>query len=662
MKKTILLIVCMLIITCGFSQTFERAFSGFFYNSVFPGRNIQITDEGEYLIAGKTVPLNGYNEIALTKYSINGDSLWTKTYGKGEYVNHHVSIEKSIDGGYIISGSGPHDIKIIKINTNGESLWSKQISTGEYDDFNPVIIETSSDNFVLSGTKSLGPDMNYQRVISFIKIDSDGQIITEKNITEETNLTLQFFKKIKDWGFILGGYMGFQYPEGSFLYIAMLNNNGDTIWTKKFYQIKTILSSNIKQTEDNNFIIVGTNILATTLHKKIFFMRTDTAGNLIWQKSYLSEKNRGYGVEQTNDNGFVITGSTESSGNGQQDLLIMKTNIIGDSLWAKTFGGVYDDLGYEIIQTGDSGFIINGATNSYGLSLSYLIKTDSEGNVECRKDFSRFFKPNINKATIDSTSTKILVHYKPEFGSTEIQLYKESPATGKYDLANTLTDVNIGYIVDTATNPNIASHRYQIRMINKCGDASLFSSAHKTIYLKVYDGGNNTRNLIWNHYEGTDVETYTILSGSDKNEMNTIDYIPGTNNIYTDLNPSDDKIFYQIKAILSNPNSKNPDDSLISFSNIAAQITTGIPPEINNRQSQIKIYPNPFSDKATIEFPNPENYKFSLYIIDISGRVIKKYSNIQGTRFALDKGNLANGIYFIELRGPGLFRKKILVK
>jgi hypothetical protein len=203
MKKTTFLILWVMTNICGFSQTFERTLNGSYYNSVFPGRNVQITDSGEYLIAGKTVALAGYNEIALTKYSTTGERLWTKPYGSGEYVNHHISIEKSLNDGYIISASGPHDIKIIKTNTEGISSWTRKIDIGEYDDHNPAILETGSDTFLLAGTKSLGSDMNYQRVISFIKINSNGEIIVEKTINEYINLTLQFIKKINEGGYIL---------------------------------------------------------------------------------------------------------------------------------------------------------------------------------------------------------------------------------------------------------------------------------------------------------------------------------------------------------------------------------------------------------------------------------------------------------------------------
>ena len=74
-------------------------------------------------------------------------------------------------------------------------------------------------------------------------------------------------------------------------------------------------------------------------------MWIDTDGNIIWKKSQLLDISKGFSVRQTFDKGFVLTGSTEKYGNGQNDLLILKTSILGDSTWAKIYGGANSDYG-----------------------------------------------------------------------------------------------------------------------------------------------------------------------------------------------------------------------------------------------------------------------------------------------------------------------------
>jgi hypothetical protein len=76
----------------------------------------------------------------------------------------------------------------------------------------------------------------------------------------------------------------------------------------------------------------------------------------------------------------------------------------------------------------------------------------------------------------------------------------------------------------------------------------------------------------------------------------------------------------------------------------------------------LNIYPNPVNDKAVIEFTNPGLNKYELLIIDISGKIIKRITNIHDNRFELSTNNLPEGIYLIELRGPKNYMGRIVIE
>jgi len=103
-----------------------------------------------------------------------------------------------------------------------------------------------------------------------------------------------------------------------------------------------------------------------------------------WNQTYGGYGNDfAFSVDEADDGGYVVAGSTDSMGVGI-DAWLFKTFPNGTLQWMKNYGGLGYDYATCVEQTNDHGYILTGATKSYSLDGCFdmwLVKTDSNGNM-----------------------------------------------------------------------------------------------------------------------------------------------------------------------------------------------------------------------------------------------------------------------------------------
>ena len=141
----------------------------------------------------------------------------------------------------------------------------------------------------------------------------------------------------------------------------------------------------VQQTADEGYIVTGTTKSFPEAQGGIYLIRTNVFGDTMWTRTYggMNDWEDASSVQQTSDGGFIFTGGAASFGNGGEDVYVVKVAGNGSLEWSETIGGNSDDRGNRIEQTVDSNYIIIGQTASFGGGGSdiYLIKLDSAGNI-----------------------------------------------------------------------------------------------------------------------------------------------------------------------------------------------------------------------------------------------------------------------------------------
>jgi hypothetical protein len=116
----------------------------------------------------------------------------------------------------------------------------------------------------------------------------------------------------------------------------------------------------------------------------VYLVKTDSIGDTLWTRTYGgTTMDVGQSVAQTADGGYIVAGATFSYGAGMVDVYLIKTDSVGDTAWTRTYGDSDFDGGESVAQTSDGGYIVTGYTESYGAGMedAYLIKADSLGDT-----------------------------------------------------------------------------------------------------------------------------------------------------------------------------------------------------------------------------------------------------------------------------------------
>jgi len=143
-------------------------------------------------------------------------------------------------------------------------------------------------------------------------------------------------------------------------------------------------------------------------------------------------------VQQTTDGGYIIAGYTMSFGAGDEDFYLIKTNLNGELMWTRTYGGDATDIAKSVQQTSDGGYVIAGYTNSFGGgTVFYLIKTDSFGNSEC----DGFNTSTLEGSTSTVTGTKTIVN-SPATVVNNTTTIISNTSTVVSDACDTTTSIN----------------------------------------------------------------------------------------------------------------------------------------------------------------------------------------------------------------------------
>ncbi|MDI6840985.1 MAG: T9SS type A sorting domain-containing protein [bacterium] len=404
--------------------------------------------------------------------------------------------------------------------------------------------------------------------------------------------------------------------------------SGELLWARQFKVEGRDMAYGVATDELDNIIVGGYSIFGyDSLVCRI--VKYDSTGEFLWTRTYTSEgwHSAGLkGITTDNDNRIVGTGwiSIWPDDPASPRILIIKYSPEGNFVWKKTINQEFGLTGYGVATDSDKNVVVTG-----GIFLTIPIwhpgiptyKYDCDGaSLEGDWYLTSDFDPN-------------LVPIETGYGIT-------------VDRWNN--------IILTGTYPYIGTHSYDWLTIKYTPDLNV-------LWAKLYDTGERDEGF------GVDVDSFgnvIVVGRTILNGPNILRY-SAEGELLWEYSYQGARAF---KGVAIDPyndfiatTTKNDNFLTVKFGELGIEesVKTKAP------NTELEIYPNPFSSRAIINYRIPTAEKVSLKVYNCSGELIailvdtKKETGYHSVDWSSD--GLSNGIYFLKLESQlQVINKKVI--
>ena len=163
-------------------------------------------------------------------------------------------------------------------------------------------------------------------------------ITWEKTLGGSGNDTAGQVLQTEEGGYIVVGTTSSFGAGGSDVYLVKLDADGNTLWEKTYGSEADEEGRSIARTTNGGYIIAGsTGSPPSDINAYIYLIKIDDLGNVVWERTYDEYFCSAASVQQTVDNGFVLTGTIRET-DFYPNALILKLDANGDIVWRTVTG------------------------------------------------------------------------------------------------------------------------------------------------------------------------------------------------------------------------------------------------------------------------------------------------------------------------------------
>jgi len=229
--------------------------------------------------------------------------------------------------------------------------------------------------------------------------------------------------------------------------LTVQNSGAQQLFTRVYGGDSYDSGYEVIETDDNGFLIAGSSgSFDEGLSSQILLMKTDDLGYEQWRKTYGGQfSDQARSMQVSADGNLFIGGFTETTDQSYQ-VLAMKLTMDGDTLWTRQFGGEQWDFCKQLVALPDGGCALFGETHSQGAGEGdfYLIRLNTNGDTLWTRTYGGSQAESGESISITDEGGFYLTGHTESFGSGKKDVY----VVKTNEFGDTIWTASIGGIED----------------------------------------------------------------------------------------------------------------------------------------------------------------------------------------------------------------------
>ncbi|MFX1342983.1 MAG: hypothetical protein ACFFAL_09865 [Promethearchaeota archaeon] len=279
---------------------------------------IECMDDGFALLGYTYVNRSGdYERVGLlVRTDANGNQLWNTTFDVSMFSPSDTMMQCN-DGGFAIAGfagdvwGGSGDFWLVRTDIDGNQIWNHTYSG--YNGYQLALIEETGSGFLIFSRANRGSSSIYveNHDVFLLCTDATGNLLWSRTYDSgHHDYGVRIFPD-NTGGYLLVCLAGYT-PSRTNLWQIRISSTGDILWE---HVTEPIVGSpfDILKCYDDGFIILGHYSPTQWWHHiNLLLIRTDTLGNILWQREYGFDGVGDFGssILQLGDGSFLIAAVT----------------------------------------------------------------------------------------------------------------------------------------------------------------------------------------------------------------------------------------------------------------------------------------------------------------------------------------------------------------